>query len=224
MNLIVRNISQQIVDIVRERILAGVIKPDEPIRQDALAHELGISKIPLREALARLEQDGLLTSQPNRGFFVRSMTASELEEIYALRLKLEPEAVVRGAMHATAPDQKRAVEALAAYNREAALHSVSSGAHNRAFHVSLIGPSGERLTNGIVKRLHVLSDRYVCRHLDPLGRDERADREHDELLEAWLARDEAKLAELTTSHIVGTLQDLRILLAQSKATGEARPT
>lgn len=60
MSIAARNLSEQLVDQVRARILNGTVAPDRPIRQDALAAEMGVSKIPLREALARLEQEGLL--------------------------------------------------------------------------------------------------------------------------------------------------------------------
>ena len=66
-SIIVRNLADQLVELVRDRILSGEVPPDLPIRQDALATELGVSKIPLREALTRLEQEGLLRSQANRG-------------------------------------------------------------------------------------------------------------------------------------------------------------
>ena len=93
MSLIVRTLSEQIFTVVRERIVTGKLPADQPIRQDALAGELGVSKIPLREALARLEQEGLLISHANRGFFVRPMSAQDAEEIFALRLAIEPKAV-----------------------------------------------------------------------------------------------------------------------------------
>lgn len=80
---------------MRERILSAQLPPLQPIRQDALAAELGISKIPLREALTRLEQQGLLRSAPNRGFFVPALDAQEAEEIFELRLQLEPAAAAR---------------------------------------------------------------------------------------------------------------------------------
>ena len=66
----IRTLSDRLVDVLRDYILSGAIEPELPIRQDALAARLRVSKIPLREALARLEQDGLVISQPNRGFFV----------------------------------------------------------------------------------------------------------------------------------------------------------
>jgi DNA-binding GntR family transcriptional regulator len=56
----IRTLSDRLVDVLRDYILSGGIEPDLPIRQDALAAELRVSKIPLREALARLEQDGLV--------------------------------------------------------------------------------------------------------------------------------------------------------------------
>jgi DNA-binding GntR family transcriptional regulator len=64
----VRTVSDQVHSAVRDRILTGQIRPETPVRQDALSAELGVSKIPLREALTRLEQDGLVSSLPNRGY------------------------------------------------------------------------------------------------------------------------------------------------------------
>jgi DNA-binding GntR family transcriptional regulator len=206
-------LSDQAFDIVRERILEGSIPNNVPIRQDALAAELGVSKIPLREALARLEQEGLLDSQPNRGFFVRPMTEAELEEVYALRLKLEPDAVIAGSLAATDAQREVAKKALATFKLEADASSISGGSHNRAFHIAMIAPSGHRVTNDFLSKLHILADRYVCKHLEPLGRDARADREHDEMLAAWLERDVEAMRSLTHDHIFSTLADLRVQFA-----------
>ena len=214
MSLIVRTLSDQLADLVRARILTGEVAADGPIRQEALAAQLGVSKIPLREALARLEQEGLLRSEPNRGFFVRGLSRREAEEIYALRLKLEPEAVGRAAVRASQEEQGVAHEMLAALERSTQGRDVSAaGAANRAFHLALIAPSGSTLTTSLLERLHVLAERYVTKHLEPLGRDVRAAREHWELLQCWTARDEAASAALTRQHIEQTLKDLRAQLA-----------
>src|SRR3546814_15288270 len=77
MSIVVRTLSERVFDVVREQIIMGKLRTDTPIRQDALAAELGVSKIPVREALARLEQEGLLTSHPNRGYLVRPMSTDE---------------------------------------------------------------------------------------------------------------------------------------------------
>ena len=208
-SIVVRNLSDQLVVLVRDRILSGKVAPDVPIRQDALAAELGVSKIPLREALTRLEQEGLLNSQANRGYFVRPMTTDEVEEVYALRLKLEPEATAVASLNASEADQRFATETFAVLDRTNNEHGESVGALNRAFHLALIRPGGQLVTTHILERLQVLSERYVRKHLEPLGRDERANEEHRQMLETWLARDGAGIASLAHAHISKTLADLR---------------
>ncbi|MCT8000393.1 GntR family transcriptional regulator [Sphingomonas sanguinis] len=214
MSLVVRTLSEQIFTIIRERIISGDLPEEQPIRQDALANELGVSKIPLREALARLEQEGLLTSQANRGFFVRSLGAGEAEEIYELRLALEPDAAARASRVATDADQQAARDALVALDVAAheALHEVAL--RNRAFHLALVRPLGAALTFQLIERLQVLAERYVVQHLKPAGRETRAHKEHHELLDAWLARDEARVAGFLTDHIGATLVDLRAQLSR----------
>lgn len=198
---------EQAIDLIRGRIVSGAIEPDAAVRQDALAAELGISKIPLREALCRLEQDGLLRSVANRGFFVAPMTRDDAEEIFALRLKLEPDAAARAARLATKDERARARAALAALNRAGA--HADAGAANRLFHLALIEPCGKALTTSIVERLAVLAQRYVRKHLEPKGRRARAKSEHAALLAAWLKRDSTAVARLTRAHIAATLADLK---------------
>ncbi|WP_026091724.1 GntR family transcriptional regulator [Blastomonas sp. AAP53] len=218
MSLVVRNLAEQLVDVVRDRILTGVVAPDRPIRQDALAAELGVSKIPLREALARLEQEGLLVSQANRGFTVRPLNAAEAEEVYALRLKLEPETTALAARLASPADQARAAGFIDQIDTMTDPLGDGVGAFNRAFHLALLRPANQPVTFTMLERLHVLSERYVRKHLEPLGRNERANDEHRELLDAWLARDEHRVAALTEVHIGETLDDLRLQLATDHKT------
>ena len=115
--IIKAGLADQIYALVRERIVSGDLSGDAAIRQDALAAELGVSKIPLREAFARLEQDGLVVSIANRGFFVSRLSADEAYDVFDLRLKLEPSAVAEAARFATDADRDKACRALAALNR-----------------------------------------------------------------------------------------------------------
>jgi len=213
----IRTLSDRLVDVLRDLILSGAIEPDVAIRQDALAAELRVSKIPLREALARLESDGLVFSQPNRGFFVRAMSPEEAEEIYALRLKLEPDAAAHACLIATVADHEKATKALAAFDVDAEAHKPTVGALNRAFHLALVQPGGNRITTNIVARLHILADRYVRKHLEPKGRVLRAEAEHHDLLDAWVKRKEARVRKVITEHLEGTLGDLRAALRAESA-------
>lgn len=209
MNLIVRNLSEQIFDLVRDRIVSGSVPANVAIRQDALANELGVSKIPLREALARLEQEGLLVSQPNRGFFVRPLTGEEAEEVYALRLKIEPEAVAVAAGRAAEADREYARLALDALDRAIDKSTDDVGRLNRAFHLALVKPARQPLTFQVVERLHIMAERYVRKHLEPMGRDTRANEEHEMILAAWMTGNSDEVGKLTREHISATLADLR---------------
>lgn len=205
----VRTLSDRLMEVVRDMIVSGAIAPDVPIRQDGLAADLNVSKIPLREALVRLEQDGLVVSHPNRGFFVRGMSAAEAEEIYELRLKLEPEAAAEACLRADETRQETARRALADLNAAAAAGLPTVGALNRAFHMALVQPGRRALTTEITARLHVMADRYVRKHLEHKGRHLTAEAEHHEILQAWLNRDAAAVRRLVAEHLQHTLSDLR---------------
>ncbi|PZQ58783.1 MAG: GntR family transcriptional regulator [Sphingomonas taxi] len=207
--IIVRNLPDQLVDLVRDRILAGKVDPQRAIRQDALAAELGVSKIPLREALTRLEQEGLVRSRANHGYFVRELTFAEAEEVYALRLKLEPQLAALAAERASEAERDAAVRTLSQLDEVTNAHGEGVGAFNRAFHLALLRPSRQPITTTMLERLHVLGERYVRKHLEPLGRDQRANDEHALLLESWLSRDAALVTQRMHAHIEQTILDLR---------------
>jgi DNA-binding GntR family transcriptional regulator len=209
----VRSRTEQTTDAIRTRILRGLIEADAWIKQDALAAELGVSKIPLREALRKLEEEGLVVSAMNRGFFVRPLVADEAEDIFALRLKIEPDAVADAAALATEAEHAAATALLARLQHAITQRSDNAPTLNRAFHLSLVTPARTPVTATLVERLHVLAQRYVLEHLEPAARARRANAEHRELLTAWLARDRRRVRALARDHITHTLIDLRAQLA-----------
>src|SRR3954452_24316566 len=76
-------------DAIRERILLGHYPEGEPLRQDALGAELGVSRIPVREALRQLEAEGLVTYSPHRGAVVSHLSLKEIRELFELRALIE---------------------------------------------------------------------------------------------------------------------------------------
>jgi DNA-binding GntR family transcriptional regulator len=209
MSLVVRTLSERVFEVVREQILKGLLPTDEPIRQDALANELGVSKIPLREAMARLEQEGLLVNQPNRGYFVQAMSSEQADEIFALRLSIEPQAASYAAHVASDEYRTRANKAFIELETAADSNLADVAVRNREFHIALVRAGGKVLTTQMVERLAILAERYVVAHLQPAGRDARAHKEHRTLFDAWLARDKRTVEKLLKEHIRGTLEDLR---------------
>lgn len=205
----VRTLADRVYEAVRDRIMSGEMAAGEPIRQDSIAGELGISKIPLREALARLEEYGLVSSSANRGFVVSALSAGEAEEVFALRLKLEPDAMVRASRHASDADHEAARSALGVLDAKVRTSSLDQGIYNRIFHMALIQPAAGRITVTLIERLNVIADRYVRLHLRPEGRNSRANAEHREILDCWINRDLRRLEQLAKLHIRDTLNDLR---------------
>jgi DNA-binding GntR family transcriptional regulator len=89
----VRTLKEQIVKLLRGAILSGKIRPGQRLNESELARDFGLSRIPVREALQHLQQDGLVVDVPRRGKFVIDLTEEKIQKINSLRLILEAEAL-----------------------------------------------------------------------------------------------------------------------------------
>jgi len=218
-------------DAIRERILRGRYPEGQPLRQDAIGAELGVSRIPVREALRQLEAEGLVTFSPHRGAVVSTLSLKQIQELFELRAEIEGDLILRAIPHMTSEDHARADEILDAY--EIALHSGQVpvwGALNRQFHATLYAPADRALTMSIVNRLHQHSDRYLRMQLALTHGETRARHEHRAIATAARKRDSAKASRLLREHILGAGRALVAFLeherAQQEGTGakkRARP-
>lgn len=212
---LVRTMSAQIVTRIRDKILAGEYAPGSALLQDSIAAEFGVSKIPVREALVRLRSEGLIDIEAHRGFRVRPLLESEVDEVFKLRLALEPTAVSEGARIAKPGDHAAARESLRALNAALAAKALADiGTLNSAFHLALIVPKRQPVTYETLSRLHTMSQRYVRMHLAIAGRGRRATREHNALYEAWAGGDSRGAGRQTQAHIEETRDELAQSLAR----------
>jgi DNA-binding GntR family transcriptional regulator len=88
-----RTLKEQIVELIRDRILSGRIGPGERLNESKLARDLAVSRIPIREAFQQLQEQGLAVNQRRRGMFVVSLSDEEIQKINSLRIILEAEAL-----------------------------------------------------------------------------------------------------------------------------------
>src|SRR3954467_13985036 len=88
-----RSLADDVVERLRKAIWSGRLAPDERLREELLAEFLGVSRGPIREALTRLEREGLVVKQPNRGAVVARLSPEDLAEVFSLRLAIERLAV-----------------------------------------------------------------------------------------------------------------------------------
>jgi DNA-binding GntR family transcriptional regulator len=206
---IVRTMTGQIASRIREHILAGAYAPGSQLLQDSIATQFGVSKIPVREALVQLKAEGLVNIYAHRGFRVRPLSRAEAEEVFTLRLAIEPDAVGRGAILATEQDHHTAQEALTRLNAAIAQHDLTrSGDLNCEFHLALIVPKHQPVTNEVLYRLHTVSQRYVRLHLKPRGRSTRANQEHTALYRAWATGNAQEAKSAVYTHIEKTRDEV----------------
>lgn len=96
-----RTITQMVYEMLKEAIVSGAFAPGEWLRQESLAGAIGVSRLPVRTALAQLESEGLIEFHPHRGARVRTLTSAQINEIFRLRTLLESYALRRSMMHMT---------------------------------------------------------------------------------------------------------------------------
>jgi DNA-binding GntR family transcriptional regulator len=119
------SLSDRVYATLREYLRAGRIPAGQPLQEAALAAQLGVSRTPVREALARLATDGLVVAE-GRSFTLPELTVADIEDIYALRFLLEPEALRLAA--ASRPDRARLAPLRRALDDMAAAHDAGDGA------------------------------------------------------------------------------------------------
>jgi DNA-binding GntR family transcriptional regulator len=198
---------------LRRAILAGELRPGTQIVQDAFAERLGLSRVPVREALKILEGEGQVRYSPHHGYFVAELDVNELLEIYQIRGLLESEAVRASAPRLADADlarMARAIDDMAAADDRADL--VSLTAANRRFHFSLFEPSGMPRTVRMIRQLWDSSDPYRSLYFaEPVHRD-AVDREHRRICEAADRRDAEALVRLLDEHRGHAITELKKIL------------
>lgn len=208
--------SSQLAKLVRNKILTGAYQPGTPLLQDAIAAEFGVSRIPIREVLVQLSAEGLVDVF-RRGFQVRPLSLAEAEEVFNLRLQIEPRACAEGAARARRQDHVEAMLALEQLNQHLAeSHHEDYGDLNREFHIALLAPRQQPVTAEILNRLLTISQRYAQRHIAALSRATRVTKEHSQLFRAWQAGMTEEVEHLARDHIEAVRKDLIKLLRDAK--------
>lgn len=208
------------VEALRERILRGDYPEGEPLRQDALADELGVSRIPVREALRQLEAEGLVTFSPHRGAVVSSLSLDEIDELFELRAEIECDLLRRAIPKMSKEQLDRATEIVDEF--QSALDAGEAtrwGPLNWHFHAALYAPAGRNFTMNVLQKLHQHSDRYFRMQVLLAHGGARANAEHREIANAVRKKDVKLATQLMRAHILGAGQALSALLQQQRSQG-----
>jgi len=193
---------------VRELILSGRLAPGAVLPQAALAQQIGMSTTPLREALRRLKQEGLVELDAHRDARVRPLDATEARDLLELRRSLDPLAASLAAQRRTdadLADVRTALDGLEALNTSPSLAQLES--HHR-FHAAIHRASHNALLIDVLDGLWVKTDRYRRHGLETGRSDEERDAratEHRLLFEAVRDGDADTAADLMLRHVETSL-------------------
>lgn len=173
---------------LRALVITGELSPGEQIRQQEMADALGVSRVPLREALNVLADQGLLLHRPNAGYFVAKRAPNEMAQIRRILQLLETELLVSIEW----PDAVRLQELRTlneAMRHCAVLEDWTPLVRlNREFHLKIYSLSPYRLILEEVKRLWALADMFIATKMTDVQARVRTVQEHDRLLEQLSAR------------------------------------
>jgi DNA-binding GntR family transcriptional regulator len=175
-----------IAERIRADILSGLLAPGQPLRQEDLASRFGVSRLPVRDALVRLEARGLVEVFPNRGAFVVSLSADEVREIYHLRVLLEGDMLELSVPRMT-PDDWRRIDAA----HEAAIRSADGPAWvdgDWDFHRALYLPAERPRQLTMIETLRGTVARYWSAYSALPARTAEWLADHDAILQACRAR------------------------------------
>ncbi|HEY8485883.1 MAG TPA: GntR family transcriptional regulator [Limnochordales bacterium] len=200
------SVSEAVTRALREAILHGRLRPGQRLVQEELAAQLGTSRQPVREALRRLESEGLIVPLPQRGFVVREFREEDLRENYHLRQLLESEAarLAAGRMPAEALEQLREVHrSMARAVRRQDQGSVVE--LNARFHRLVHQASGMSQLVRLIQQLW--AGRTVFTPVFVPGRAQRSVQEHQAILDALAARDGERAAQAMREHIARAAAD-----------------
>jgi DNA-binding GntR family transcriptional regulator len=195
-----------IVDSLRDDILRGRRSGGQSLKQDEIAAQFGVSKIPVREALMQLKAEGLVTFYPNRGAFVSELSAAEADEIYVMRIALEKAVLHRAIPRLTVTDFKRAGEILEAIDKEENI--ARWGELNWEFHATLYSAAGLPRMMETIKTLHTNIARYLVLYLAGMDYQTASQQEHRALLEACRHGDIEQASMILDGHLRAAARQL----------------
>ena len=187
---------------LRQAILRGELKPGERLMEIHLAQRLGVSRTPVREAIRKLELEGLVLMIPRKGAIVAEITVSDLEDVLEVRMALE-ELAVKHACRRVTGEQLAGIRSLAEeFKRTLSGDDVAACAQaDMKFHDAIYEATGNSRLVQILNNLREQMYRYRMEYLKDRQSHQNLIEEHDGILRALENRDEELAIRMTARHI-----------------------
>lgn len=203
-----RSSSQRIASELRTRILQGTLAPGERIRQEEVAEDFGASRLPVRDALRRLEADGLVTIVANTGAWVSKLTEAECADAYQIRERLEPLLLEQGMLRLD-EDEIKELEELASKMEQA--EDVESFLRlDREFHLLTYSEAPAGMVRDLVERLWNTTQHYrrAFAQINGIDKSSVTHMEHRLIIDSIKRKDIEEAQRVLAGHIRRTRTSL----------------
>lgn len=202
------SVVSRVVGEIRSMMRSGELMPGQQVRQEQLAVRLGVSRIPVREALKALQSEGVLRHAPHVGYSVARLNADELRQAYLMRRALETE-VLLVLPRPGGPQLRELTELNNGIADEVDAGDVARiAALNHEFHFAMFRHSGLHMVVDEIERIWAMTEAYRSVHLYDSGARRRIVREHRAMVAALRRGDRAGLVDLMNTHRDITVADL----------------
>ena len=208
------DLRERVFHEIHEKILNGVYRDSEELREIALAEELGVSRTPVREALRQLELEGLVKIVPNKGAVVTAITTKDVKDIYIIRSMLEG-LCARWATENITEEQLDEMEEILLLsefyiNKKKKEPTSQVVELDGKFHEVLYQASDSRIMKHLLSDFHKYVRLARRTSVENPERAEKSIEEHRALLEAIKAKDADKAEELANKHMLNVMKNLHI--------------
>jgi DNA-binding GntR family transcriptional regulator len=209
-------VTQYVIETVRADILSGRYPMNSRLDQQAIAAELGVSIIPVRECLRQLEAEGLVQISPRRGVFVVELSIDEFREIYSIREVLEELAIQKALPHMTPTYLEHVSQINARFIQAIQDRACATALEiNQDFHLALYEPAQQPLLIDLISSLSTRSMRYRQIYVNLPNRAQQAIVDHETILAACRNRDVVAAGQAVRSHLRRTLEGVLATLKVS---------
>ena len=197
-----RPLREIVYEVLKRQILVGEIAPGTRMMEVELAEDMGVSRTPVREAIRKLEKEGLVTIEPRRGAYASDISIKDMVDVLEVRQMLEGMAASMAAQKVTEEEKLDFVEANSAYKNAVKKGNIEEIIrYDELFHQLIVSYSGNKTLNQLLSQVQELALRFRYIYYDDFSRYENMPVEHEEIEEAIISGDTQKAKVVAEEHV-----------------------
>jgi DNA-binding GntR family transcriptional regulator len=197
-----RPLREIVYEELKMQILKGQIVPGTRMMEVEMAEEMGVSRTPIREAIRKLEKEGLVTIEPRKGAYASQISTKDMVDILEVRQNMEGLAAHYAALRMSDEQKKRLGEIADSYNKAVVENNTPDMiAYDTAFHHLIVEGSGNKMLVHMIEQLQELVLRFRYLYYDDFKRAEKMPREHKVIYDAIVTGDTEKARKAADVHI-----------------------